>query len=106
MRLTERQALADEVIRQVGCQQGRVLGGGPAGGLVDGGMLEHRRAEPHRGPHRVHAVEEPLFILLQIAIVSQRQTLEQREQRHQVPNDAPGLCRAPIRPRRDSAFAA
>ena len=92
VRRPEGQALAHEIIRQVGREQGRVARGGGAGGAVDLRVRQHCRHEPRRGPHGVGGVEQPLLVLLQIPVIGHRQPFEQREQRHQVPENPAGFA--------------
>ena len=54
---------------------------------VDGGVSHHRRRQPHGSTDGVNAVEQALFVLLQIAIVCHRQSLQQSEQRHEVADE-------------------
>ena len=58
--------------------------------------------------HRVRRVEQPLLVLLQIAVVGHRQALQQRQQRDQIADHPRPSCRAsaPRRPDFSSAASA
>ena len=87
MGLAEGHAFADEVIGEVGGEQQRIRGGGPAGIGTGGGMVEHGGSETHAGADGVGGVEHPLFVLLKIPVVGHGQPLQQGQQGHQVADD-------------------
>ena len=92
MRLPERHAPAHQVIRQIRGQERGVAGGPFAGGGIDLGVLQHRAHQPGRGADGVGRVEQPLLVLLQIAVVGHRQPLQQGQHGHEVAHDAAGLA--------------
>ncbi len=90
--IAEGQALLHQVVGQVG-------GGGVA--LERGafhGLGLHRDAAHHLGHdaqrvgQRVHGVEERLLVFLVVLVVGQRLALHQRQQRHEVADDAAALA--------------
>ena len=88
----ERHALADQPLGDVGGEREALRRqlGHPAGvELQRRDHPGHRRQQHLQG---VHGVEDRLLVLLQVAVVGQRQRLERREQPGQVPDQPAGLA--------------
>ena len=82
---TERDPAPDQAVRHG--RGGRVaLGRGRAHPLrVDGHRLEHPREHAQRGLVDRHRVEQRRLVLLEVALVGQRQALEHREDARSAP---------------------
>jgi hypothetical protein len=92
VRLPERDAGEGEVLGEIG--RGREAGGrrGLETIRAEGEGADHAGHDLERAAQRVRGVEERLLVLLEVAVVSERQPLEQGEQRHEVAGDAAGLA--------------
>ena len=92
VRLAKRHALAHEIISEIGCEQ---RGIGHGGGAAPGVHLQAReQAGEHIEAERglVETVEDRRLVLLQVAVVGERQALHERQQRVQVALQARGLA--------------
>ena len=92
MRPPERHAFAHQVIGKIGRQQRGVAHSGGAGGPIHFDVPQHGREDAHGGADGVGGVEQPLLVLLQVAVVGHGQPLQQRQQRNQVADDTPALA--------------
>src|SRR5277367_5185058 len=88
MGLAERSAFADEVIGEIGGEQGGIGGGGGATILIDGGVGKHSGHKADAGTDGVGGVEEAFLVFLEVAVVRHGQALEERQERHQVAENA------------------
>jgi hypothetical protein len=92
VRLAEGQALAHEVVGEVG-GGGVVRAGRLAHALrPEGERAQHGREHAEDGLQRVHAVEERLLVLLHVGVVGQRQPLHGGEHRGEVAVEPPRLA--------------
>ncbi len=91
MALTERHALAHQVIGQVGGQHTVVQGGGHAAG-VHLQSADDPRSDGQFHLERVNHVKDGLLVLLQVLVVGRGQPLERRQQPHQVAHHPPALA--------------
>ncbi len=92
VRLAERRALAHQVLGDVGGGVERAVGAGGHRG-VDEGRGRHEPGErAQRQRARVERVEQRLLVLLQIAVVRERQRLQRREEAGEVADEPAGLA--------------
>ena len=90
--LAERQAAQDEVVREVGGEQGGVARGGGASGAVYGDVLQHGGDNADGGAHGVGGVEELFFVFLEVAVVGHGQAFQEGEEGHEIAVDAGGFA--------------
>ena len=92
VRFSERHALLHEVVGKVG-GVGEIFRDGAFHDVAfDRHAAQERGVDGEAEFHRVDGVEHAFLVFLQILVVSKRQTLDDREHRHEVADDAPCLA--------------
>ena len=97
MGLAEGDALADEVVGHVGREQGAVLGGLAHAVRVHGAVAEHAAHGVEGCFEGVDGVEEAFLVLLEVAVVGEREALEGGEQADEAAVDAARLAARDLR---------
>ena len=90
--LAERQALAHEIIGEIGGRREVLAGGGPHALGAEGERGQHGRQHAEDGQQGVDGVEERLLVLLHVGVVGQRQALHRRQHGHQVAVETAALA--------------
>ena len=96
MRAPEGDAALDQQVGQVGREEEPVGGRRHPGG-VEAQVRQHPGHDVERLPERVGRIEERRLVLLEVAVVGERQALQRGEQRHQRARHAPGLAAHQLR---------
>ena len=94
MRFAERRSLLDEVLGEVGRRVHRAVGGRGHPFFDEVGSGDEPGKGRERQRARVERVEQRLLVLLQVAVVRERQALERRQQTGEVADQSPRLARA------------
>ena len=88
MRVPEGQAFFDQIVSEVSGEQKWIAGCRPADRTVDLHRRDHFRIHGQRHFQSVNGVEQPLFVLLQVAVIGHGQSLQRGEQADQITNEA------------------
>ena len=90
--VTERHTLADEPIGEVGGEERGIGSGGEAAGLVELRARERGVGDGNGKDELVSGIEERRLVVLQVAIIGERQAFREREQVRERSLEARGLA--------------
>ena len=97
MRLPEWHSLAHEIIGKISCVREVLFDRTPHHVLAYLHPADEPGIDGEAELHRVDRVEQSLFVLLQILVVGEWQSLDSGERRHEVTDDAPRLAAHELR---------
>ena len=97
VRLSERHAFLHEVVGKVGGVGEVFRDGALHDVLLDRHAAKECGVDGEAELHGIDGVEHAFLVFLQILVVGERQSLDDREHRHEVADDAPGLAAHKLR---------
>src|SRR5215510_14191475 len=97
MRLAEGESLLDQIVRHIGGQGETAERSLAQTVLAKDDLWQHCFQHAQHSLHRVYGIEQRLLVFLQITVVRERETFENREHSEQVAIHPPGLAADQLR---------